>query len=114
PGIKLLPFDLSVLAAFNTVNGTTEMTAEPGNADERPASDDGKTTYKLNSWVAQAIISKKVSVLTFYLGAGYGSVASNVDITGTFQPTQGGPPIKDPVKIDFRNKSPKLTVGMRL
>ena len=114
PGMKLLPFDLSVLAAFNTVSGTTEMKASAGNADNRPASDDGLITYKLNSWVAQAIISKKVSVLTFYLGAGYGSVATNVDITGTFQPTQGGPSIKDPVSIVFKNNSPKLTVGMRL
>ena len=90
------------------------MTASPGNADERPASTDGLITYKLNSWVAQAIISKKVSVLTFYLGVGYGSVASNVDITGTFQPTQGGPSIKDPVSIEFKNGGAKLTAGMRL
>ncbi len=116
PGIKLLPFDLSLLAAYNSFTGSTDLKAGP-NLNGIPESTDGKISYKLNSWVAQVVISKKVSVLTGYLGVGYGSVSTNVDVTGTFK--IGTPPlqipIKDPVSIKFAaNKSLKLTAGIRL
>ena len=98
PGIKLLPFDLSVLVAFNSVTGHSDM--KNSNAVDGPTSSDGKISYKLNSWVGQIVISKKVSVLTAYLGVGYGSVSSNADITGTFKiGSDVGPgfSIKDPL-----------------
>jgi hypothetical protein len=111
PGIKKLPFDLSVLAAYNSVSGTASLVSTSG-----VTSNDGSLAYKLNSWVAQAIISKKISVLTGYLGVGYGSVNSNVDITGTFMiPTSTIPfSIKDPLALGLSNSSAKLTAGIRL
>ncbi len=111
PGIKKLPFDLSVLAAYNSVSGTASLASTSG-----VTSNDGSLAYKLNSWVAQAIISKKISVLTGYLGVGYGSVNSNVDITGTFMvPTSTIPfSIKDPLALGLSNSSAKLTAGIRL
>ncbi len=116
PGIKLLPFDLSVLAAYNSVSGSTDLTAAPNNPDGRPESNDGKIAYKLNSWVGQIVISKKVSVLTGYLGVGYGSVSTNVDVTGTFNIGNTAVPVNitDPASIKFNNRSPKLTAGIRL
>ena len=120
PGVKELPFDLSVLAAFTSFTGSTNLVIGP-NTDGRPESKDGKISYKLNSWVGQIVISKKVSVLTFYLGVGYGAVNTNVDVTGTFDiavKDSGGFPavvqIKDPAKIKFNNNGLKVTGGMRL
>jgi hypothetical protein len=111
PGIKNLPFDLSVLAAYNSVTGDASLASTSG-----VTSTDGKLSYKFNSWVAQAIISKKISVLTGYLGVGYGSVSSNVDITGTFTvpATVGSFTLKDPLSMELSNTGAKLTAGLRL
>ena len=115
PGDDLLPFDLSVLAAFTNVKGTTSLVNTDDN--NKPLSNDGAFKYTLNSWVAQDIISKKISVLTGYLGVGYGSVSTTADITGTFQVEQNGQnigSISDPFSTKFKNKSAKLTAGLRL
>jgi hypothetical protein len=111
PGIKNMPFDLSVLAAFNSVTGSASLISTTG-----VVSTNGNLSYKLNSWVAQAVISKKISVLTGYLGVGYGSVSSNVDITGTFNiPTSVGTfPIKDPLALGLSTSGAKLTAGLRI
>ena len=120
PGVKLLPFDLSVLVAYNSVKGSSSLRNTDTSNDGRPYSNDGKVTYTLNSWVAQALISKKVAVLTFYAGIGYGSVSSKVDITGTFvldpySPLPNNPgTFTNPFATTYNNKSAKLTLGMRL
>lgn len=110
PGIKELPFDLSVLAAYNSVSGTASLISTTG-----VTSNNGNLAYKLNSWVAQAIISKKISVLTGYVGIGYGSVSSNIDVTGTFNiPTSTIPfSVKDPLALGLSNSGAKLTAGLR-
>jgi hypothetical protein len=115
PGIKMAPIDISILLAYNSVTGSTSL-INSNPLDSRPDSKDGKVSYKLNSWVAQAIVSKKFAVLTLYGGLGYGSVNSNVDVTGTY--TIVGSPasfdIKDPASIKFSNTGIKATAGMRL
>lgn len=118
PGIKLLPFDLSALVAFNSVKGSTSL-INTNTGDSRPDSDDGKASYKFNSWVIQALISKKVSVLTGYAGVGYNIVKTNVDVTGTYEIYSQEFPatpieIPNPIAIDFKNNSFRFTAGMRL
>jgi hypothetical protein len=115
PGIKSLPIDISILAAYNTVMGTTSL-VNNNPSDTRPDSPDGKVTYRLHSWVAQALVSKKIAILTVYGGVGYGSVTTNVDVTGTY--TIAANPaafsIKDPASMHFSNTGVKLTAGMRI
>jgi len=117
PGGSLLPFDLSVLAAYNSVWGSTSLANTTDS--NKPMSSNGQISYRLNSWVAQAIISKKISVLTAYVGVGYGAVSSKVDITGTFN-FDSNPPfpqnfsITNPFSTTFKNNTTKLTGGIRL
>jgi len=114
PGVKALPFDLSVLAGYNSIKGSSSLASSGGSV---PSSTDGKISYTLNSWVAQVLISKKVSVLTLYAGVGYGSVSTKVDITGTYTvtPTVGSAfQIIDPLAYNLNNTGAKLTGGMRL
>lgn len=115
-GIKLLPFDLSALVAFNSVSGATDLSnTDP--SDGSPDSPDGEGVYKFDSWVIQALISKKISVLTGYAGVGYSIVNTNVDVKGmyTIVPVSGSSyNLTDPVSIGFKNKSMRLTLGMRL
>jgi len=114
PGVKLVPFDLSVLAAYNSFKGVTNLTSSGDPL--RPTSTDGKATYTLNSWVAQVLISKKIAILTLYAGVGYGSVSTKAKITGTYTITAvpaGSFNITDPVSFNLKNTSAKLTGGMR-
>jgi hypothetical protein len=114
-GIKLLPFDLSVLVAYNSVSGTSDLRNDDL-SDTRPDSPNGELSYKFNSWIFQGIISKKISVLTFYGGVGYTMVKTNFDITGDFEIDTSTIPftLTDPVSIDFKNNSMRFTAGMRL
>lgn len=115
PGIKLLPFDLSVLVAYNSLKGETDL-RNSDTGDTRPDSEDGKGEYKFNSLVYQVLISKRLAVVTFYGGVGYSTINTNVDIKGTFdidaipQTFQ----ITDPVSMKIKNKSMRFTAGMRL
>jgi hypothetical protein len=111
PGIKELPFDLSALASYNSISGDASLAGGSG-----VTSTDGRLSYKFNSWTVQAIISKKISVLTGYLGVGYSSVSSSVNMTGTFTVPAGvgSFPVKDPLTMDLTNSGLKLTAGLRL
>ncbi|HEU5289673.1 MAG TPA: DUF6588 family protein [Cyclobacteriaceae bacterium] len=114
-GIKLLPFDLSALIAYNSVTGSTDLSSDGSGGV--PASPNGVGDYKFNSWVFQALISKKISVLTGYAGVGYNMVNTNVDVKGDYTIVSDGAysyVITDPVAIDFKNKSMRFTLGMRL
>jgi hypothetical protein len=115
PGIKQLPLDISILAAYNTVKGTVDLVNNDP-TDTRPDSKDGKSTYRFHSWVVQGIVSKKIAALTLYAGIGYGSVTTNVDVTGTFTvtATPASFNIKDPASMHFSTTGPKFTAGARL
>jgi hypothetical protein len=114
-GIKLMPFDLSALVAYNSVSGSTDLSSDGSGGT--PESTNGVGAYKFNSWVIQALISKKISVLTGYAGVGYSIVNTKVDVKGDYllvSESDTQIPISDPVAIDFKNNSFRLTVGMRL
>ncbi len=131
PGIKSVPFDLAVLAAYNSISGSTSLvntstdpvTTHPNQTDGVPYSTDGQSNYTLNSWVIQALISKKVSILTFYGGVGYGSVSTKATITGSFildnplfpNPSVNPNPVKltNPFSTNYTNTGMKLTAGIR-
>lgn len=115
-GIKLLPFDLSALVAFNSVKGTTDLSnSDP--TDGSPDSPDGVGEYKFNSWIFEGLISKKISVLTGYAGFGYTMINTDLNVKGSYTivPIAGVPnTLTDPVAIGFKNNSMRLTLGMRL
>jgi len=132
-GVKMLPFDLSLLVAYNSISGSTSLTntridnaapfnGHPNETDGVPYSNDGKANYTFNSWLIQALISKKVAVLTFYAGVGYTAVSTKANITGHFildnpayiGTTNPGPPIVDPFSTTYTNNGMKATAGMRL
>jgi hypothetical protein len=111
--IKLLPFDLSVVAGFTRLSGSTGLEgtfAKPAN-DQRPQ----EMTYQMNAWLIQALISKKLSVVTFYGGIGYNTISTKVDMLGSYVvPEAGSTALKDPFGAKYKNNSFRATVGMRL
>jgi hypothetical protein len=111
PGIKLLPFDLSILAAFTKVNGSTKLSGVfDSGGDTRPQ----KMDYEMNAWLIQALISKKLSVITFYGGVGYNAIKTTADVTGSYDIFDTGVAISDPVSLSFKNSGFRATAGMRL
>ena len=115
PGIKLLPFDLAVLVAYNSLKGETDLSNDDL-GDSRPNSSNGMGIYKFNSMVYQVLISKRLSVVTFYGGVGYSMINTKVNINGTYT-IEGDLDdfnITDPVSMTIKNKSMRFTAGMRL
>lgn len=113
PGIKTLPIDLAMLVAFTNIKGSTDLT---GGSIDRPVGDTQPQVmnYNMNAWLIQALISKKIAVVTFYGGIGYNAIKTTTDLRGNYVipggPSQG---LKDPISFNFKNKSLKVTAGVR-
>ncbi len=56
PGIKLLPFDLSVMGAFTKVQGYSSLEGQFANPDPSRGQ---VVNYEMNAWLVQAMISKE-------------------------------------------------------
>jgi hypothetical protein len=112
--IKLLPFDLSVVVAYTRFNGVTGLSG----TFDKPANDQRaqEMTYQMNAWLFQALISKKLSVITFYGGLGYNTINTHVDVLGSYVIVDGDPAsaIKDPFGVKYKNSSFRATAGFRL
>jgi hypothetical protein len=116
PGLKTLPFDLSMLVAFTKIQGSTVVEGE----FSKPQNDQRKQLmdYSMNAWLLQALISKKVAILTFYGGIGYNAIKTSSDLTGSYvivDDSNGNNDfiLKDPVSLSFKNKSLRVTAGVR-
>jgi hypothetical protein len=115
-GLKMKPFDLSVLVAYNSVSGSADLT-NSDDTDFIPDSDNGVGEYKFDSWVFEAMLSKKLSVLTAYAGVGYSMVDTQLDVKGDYTVVSESDievQISDPVSIAFSNSSFRCTLGLRL
>lgn len=117
PGLKIMPFDLAVLIGYTQVSGDVNMESA---AFPRPAGSTAaqRMPFELNAWLVQALISKKLSMITFYGGVGYNAVKSTANIKGSYViysgPNGSNVTLTDPVNLDFKNKSFRLNGGFRL
>ena len=117
PGIKTIPIDLSILIGYTNLNtdfffsntGTSVVQVSPGS----------KASFDARIWTVQALVSKKISVLTVYGGIGYNSINSEYDMTGEygFQDVLDPPKtvfVEDPVSLEFPLNGFRATAGLRL
>ncbi len=112
PGIKVLPFDLSILVAYTKIKGSTGLE----NTFPKPATDTRPQVmnYSMNAWLFEALISKKLAMVTFFGGVGFNTVQADADVKGSYV-VEGFPgALKDPVSLGFKNKSMRVNAGMRL
>jgi hypothetical protein len=116
PGIRLVPFDLSVLVGYTRIDGDVGMESifsKPSGDTERQ-----EMVYEMNAWTFQAIISKKLGIVTFYGGAGYNTINSSSEVFGSYIIFEGNDPssdvvLTDPVSLSFKNQSFRFTAGVR-
>lgn len=115
PGIKTIPIDLSILIGYTNLNtdfffsNTSVIQVSPGS----------KASFDAGVWTVQALVSKKISVLTVYGGIGYNSINSKYDMTGEYSFADVLDPSKtvsekDPVSLEFPLNGFRATAGLRL
>lgn len=108
PGLKMLPLDLSIFAGY------TQMKMEQG-LSGTTAGANQKAMAEFKATTVQALISKKISVLTFYGSVGYNFANSSLAMKGTYDlDDDGTAEATDPVSLDFATSGPRATAGMRL
>lgn len=110
PGIKNLPFDLSGFVGY------TKMKLDVGLDESRP---DQKAVLESTATTIQGLISKKLSVVTFYGGLGYNIAKTTMAVRGVYDvdndnATNDPDDIKDPIDIKAESNGFRTTVGMRL
>ncbi len=138
PGLKMVPFGWSFLAAYSRLSGEVDLSGQWLSSASATdfTTDTGQGAqvgeFISNAFTIQTIISKKFSVLTVYGGVGYGFGETEFDIKGSYyidqvnQSPKGLPPLfntlRNPVSIsetDFNTfeydaKSLRFTTGLRL
>jgi len=105
PGIKFLPFDLSGFVGYTHLNFNSTFDATHNQK--------GKMTS--NAFTIQAVISKKISVLTGYAGIGYNIASTKASINGDYNLNNDGATYTAvPLNMSASSNGPRATVGLRL
>ncbi|WP_339791339.1 DUF6588 family protein [uncultured Imperialibacter sp.] len=114
PGMKVLPFDASVLIGY------TKLSAENSFAGSE-ITDNGTGEISVSSLTYQILVSKKLSILTVYGGFGANSIKSNLKMLGTYtieaEASNGASAdieLQDPVDLMFKSGGARATIGLRL
>ncbi|NJN25218.1 MAG: hypothetical protein HC819_04190 [Cyclobacteriaceae bacterium] len=113
PGIKRIPIDIALLGAFSGFDTFYDM------SNLELEGENQVSTFNVNNWTFQGIVSKKLSVLTVYGAFGYSAVTSNMQMSGTYiiedeyDPTLTFTSV-DPVDLSYSESSWRATAGMRL
>ncbi|MBS1542555.1 MAG: hypothetical protein JST14_02885 [Bacteroidetes bacterium] len=105
PGLKAVPIDLSAFVGYTKFQ--TDVAFDPTRPDQI-----GKSSF--SSTTVQAVISKKLSVLTLYGGAGYNFTKGTFDAKGKYDSGVTGVYLVDPVSVSSTVNGPRFTAGMRL
>ncbi|MEJ0056475.1 MAG: DUF6588 family protein [Bacteroidota bacterium] len=83
PGLKMVPFSLSVLVAYSQLTATTDLKGYYTDPTD-PSSGNQKGIGETKGYTAQVLVSKKVAVVTFYAGLGFNSSTTTYDIKGSY------------------------------
>jgi hypothetical protein len=117
PGIKLLPFDLSVFAGYTHMQMKTDLSGNFNSIDGKAQ----EGIFSVNATTIQGVISKKISVITVYGSIGYNIAKSNLAMKGSYDfddngsiSTDPAKPEHDPVNLDFAASGPRVSGGVRL
>jgi hypothetical protein len=107
PGVKALPFDLSAFVGYTNMKAEQKLDVTGGQNQRAEVS--------FSSTTIQALISKKISVLTVYGSVGYNIAKSNLGMKGMYDLDDNGTPeATDPINLDFSTSSARATGGIRL
>ena len=103
PGVKALPFDLSGFFGY------TSMKLSAGVDKNQP---NNKADFTVSATTIQALISKKLAILTVYAGVGYNMATTKLNVKGTYD--FNGAQVKDPFALSATANGARATGGLRL
>lgn len=103
PGMKLLPFDLSGFIGFTNLKTSFAID------EDAP---DQIAELSVNGFTFQGVISKKLSILTVYAGAGFLTSSTDFSLKGRYETESET--FTDPINFEFSSGGPKLNFGARL
>ncbi len=103
PGIKNLPFDLSGFFAFSKM--TNRMNLDSNLPDNVGEFDVSGTTF-------QAIVSKKLAILTLYGAVGYSSSNVKFNMKGEYATETAT--FTDPISLEYSNGGFRANIGARI
>jgi hypothetical protein len=114
PGMRFIPFHLSLLVGYTNMDARYDFTEYITPTDQEKIGE-----YDVRALTVQALISKKLSVITFYGGLGFNSVRSNFAAKGTYEvDIDGNGTIdvvyEDPLDFDVKDSGLAATLGFRL
>lgn len=108
PVVKALPVDISLFVGYTKMEAEQDLTGTTAGQNQKGA-------LKFNSTTVQALVSKKISVLTLYGGLGYNFSSSNIAMEGTYDMDDDGTAeTTNPVNLDFSTSGFRATGGLRL
>lgn len=105
----LIPFDLAVSLGYSRLNMSVPLNVQPDNGAQ-PENAQQSTDFSnqhfeghFDSFIAQAIISKKLIFFTPFLAVGYSTASANVAAVGNYPVTTGETLLAQPTYTTFPN-----------
>lgn len=113
PVLRRMPLDLAILGAFSGFDNRLDLQDSGMEGTEQSA------TFNVNNWTVQGMISKKISILTFYGSVGYSAVCTGLKLNGTYTLTDTDYPevsatFHNPVDLTYEQSSWRATAGLRV
>ncbi len=140
PGIKEMPFDLSVMFGYTRINADMKIDLQASTNDTNVYVPNNlekirnqKLEFSGGAWTANVLVSKKLGPLTGYLGLGYQNSSVSFKLVGDYPITVPNDPakatdptdpsfgkvatvstVKDPINITGDLSGMRATMGLRL
>lgn len=118
PGLKLVPFDLSGFVGYTGLKAEFDIDVDETDSNNYRYEAQGTAEFKASSTTIQILASKKIAILTPYVGLGYNIGSSSFKVNGDFTYTDDmgqTVTIQNPVDLSFDGgSSPRITVGARI
>ncbi|MFN3557187.1 MAG: DUF6588 family protein [Bacteroidales bacterium] len=117
PGIALLPFDLSFIAGFSVFEAQYGLNYNPQN-DPQINTDRQRLELTATAWNTSLVVSKKLSVVSFFAGIRYASSNVGFLMAGHYpvatQSSSADEIVRNPVDIKINGGEFGLNGGFRL
>lgn len=108
PGMKYVPVHLAVILGYTNIDAKVDFSGSIGGQNQ-------EGLYDVSTFTAQAVISKKISVITFYGGVGFNRIKSTFDLKGDYDLDDNGTiDLTDPLSFDIKDNNMNATLGFRL
>lgn len=106
PFVNRLPFDVSIIAAWNDIK--SKFFLDPSNEPTQALEFNTKTT------MFQLLASKKLAIFTLYGGFGTTSYKTDVNMLGTYTTTNTGTTFTDPIQLSYEGSSTRANIGLSM